>query len=104
MKKDSCSTYGFCGIVPPMEWTADQEVQPLLRLKLKDPLSRADRYYTYTPTKISDSKYSLTLQGGHISVLEFDLSRNADDMEVVRATIQPWTEAETDVPVTEMGK
>ena len=104
MKKDSCRTYGFCGIVPPMEWTADQEVQPLLRLKLKDPLSRADRYYTYTPTKINDSEYSLTLQGGHISVLEFDLSRNADDMEVVRATIQPWTEAETDVPVTEMGK
>ena len=104
MKKDSCRTYGFCGIVPPMEWTADQEVQPLLRLKLKDPLSRADRYYTYTPTKINDSEYSLTLQGGHISVLEFDLSRNVDKMEVVRATIEPWTEAETDVPVTEMGK
>ena len=104
MKKDSCRTYGFCGIVPPMEWTADQEVQPLLRLKLKDPLSRADRYYTYTPTKINDSKYSLTLQGGHISVLEFDLPRNVDKMEVVRATIEPWTEAETDVPVTEMGK
>ena len=104
MKKDSCRTYGFCGIVPPMEWTADQEVQPLLRLKLKDPLSRADRYYTYTPTKINDSEYSLTLQGGHISVLEFDLPRNVDKMEVVRATIEPWTEAETDVPVTEMGK
>lgn len=97
-------TYGFCGIVPPMEWTADQEVQPLLRLKLKDPLSRADRYYTYTPTKINDSEYSLTLQGGHISVLEFDLPRNVDKMEVVRATIEPWTEAETDVPVMEMGK
>ena len=104
MKKDSCRTYGFCGIVPPMEWTADQEVQPLLRLKLKDPLSRADRYYTYTPTKINVIEYSLTLQGGHISVLEFDLSRNVDKMEVVRATIEPWTEAETDVPVTEMGK
>ena len=98
-------TYGFCGILPPLTWTADQEVQPLLRLKLKDPLSGADRYFAYTPNKQNDdSANSLTLACGKISVVVFDLPRNADEMEVVRATIEPWTEAEVEVPVTEVGK
>ena len=96
-------TYGFCGILVPIGWT-DEELlksQPLLKLALKDPLSGADRYYTYTPEPKNeeDDKPSLSLTGGQISVVLFRLPRTEGEMEVVRGTIQPWTDAETTVKV-----
>lgn len=98
-------TYGFCGILPPMRWTQDQEIRPLLRVKLKDPVEGVDKYYTYTPDKFnsggSSSEVSLTLTGGTISVVVFRMFRNMDDMEVVRGFIQPWTDMETSFKLTE---
>lgn len=100
-------TFGFCGILPPMRWTANQEIRPLLRVKLKDPVFKGeDKYYTYTPERVRNtdndpSEVSLTLTGGNISVVVFRKFRTMDDMEVVRGFIQPWTDMETSFKLTE---
>lgn len=104
--KSQYRTYGFCGILPPMRWTQEQEIQPLLRVKLKDPAEGVDKYYTYTPERLlnpdgSSGEVSLTLTGGTISVVVFRRYRNMDDMEVVRGFIQPWTDMETSFKLTE---
>lgn len=111
-EESSYRTYGFCGILPPIKWTQMQEGQPLLRLALRDPVSHADRYYTYTPDRTNSGgtgdgggttgSTSLTLEGGEITVLEFSLSRTMDKMEVVQGFVEDWTDAEVDVSVTEV--
>ena len=96
-------TYGFCGILPAVNWTDESLLQslPMLRLKLKDPLSGEPKYYTYTPAPKNEEedKPSLNLEGGHISVVLLGLPRTEGEMEVVRGFIQPWTDAETTVKV-----
>lgn len=107
--KSQYRTYGFCGILPPMRWTQEQEIRPLLKVKLKDPAiggDGVDKYYTYTPERLrnpdgSEGEVSLTLTGGTISVVVFRRYRNMDDMEVVRGFIQPWTDMETSFKLTE---
>lgn len=82
-------TYGFCGIAVPGTW---DEGKPLLRLKLKDPVTGDDEYYTYTPNRgTAEEAFSLT--GGQISVLHFKISRSLKEMVLVQARVMPWNEA-----------
>lgn len=84
-------TYGFCGIAVPMTW-GDQP-KPVLRLKLKDPVTGEDEYYTYTPTTAETGSGTFALIRSQISVLHFKLSRSLKQMLLVEAKVMPWEKA-----------
>lgn len=93
-------TYGFCGIVPPMKWAASNTT-PLLRVKLKDAATGKDESYVYIPTESSESANAFNLVQGNISILEFKISRSMKEMMLVRAEVQPWTQATGNLSFTE---
>ncbi len=97
-------TYGFCGILAPMEWLSTSDILPLLRLELTDPTGNPERY-TFTPTaNSSDEGGGFSLKGGAISILEFKLSRSLKEMMLVRAKVEDWTPATAQLDLQEENK
>lgn len=105
--KSMYKTYGFCGIMVPTTWLSSGEILPLLRLELTDPLTGRPERYTYTPSpNEADKGTELSLQGGCISILNFRLSRSLKKMMLVRAKIEDWIPATTqlDLQKVETGE
>lgn len=94
-------TYGFCGIIPPVSWMDQDENPPLLRLRLKDPISGLPEYYVFKPGTNQDEASQFYVKGGQISVLKFKLSRSLKRMMLVSAKIEPWMKLEGNLDLQE---
>lgn len=94
-------TYGFCGIVPSTTFPNATIDYPILRLKVKDPLTGNPQSLVYIP-RVSEDAGVTPLSGvnsGYISIVEFGVSRVSGRMLVLSAQVQPWDPAYADVDV-----